>query len=238
MPILRRLFLAVSALAVAAALVAVPGAAAVAGQPDAVASKKKGAKKPNCKKGYVAKKVTKKNGKKVWKCVKKPVKACRAATASCTPPPPPACGPTTTPRCLFPDPGKTLEEAEAREYLKPYLPNSTFTDCVTGWPSCGGFENRYSHSSTSTFYQCWLRPTSGSDVKSVGEYEVRKAKVNPDGSWLIQEIVAWYGHYNLFEWQVTDAGVVTGANQSDSGGAPEQIGPLQYVPNVAKDCSY
>lgn len=229
MPILRRLFLAVSALAVVAALVAVPAAAAGSDQPGTVASKRKGGKKPNCKKGYVAKKVTKKNGKKVWKCVKKPVKTCRAASASCALPPS---------QGLFPDPGKTLEEAEAKEWLKPYLLNSMFTDCVTGWPSCGGFENRYSHWADNSFYQCWLRPTSGSDVKSVGEYGVQKAKVNPDGSWLIQEIVGWYGHYNLFEWQVTDAGVVTGANQSDSGGAPEQIGPLQYVPNKPKDCSY
>lgn len=235
MPTLRRLLLAASALAVIVALAAVPGASAGADQPSAAASKKKGGKggkKPSCKKGYVAKKVNGKGGKKVWRCVKKPPKPapCRTASASCMVPAPN--------QGLFPDPGKTLEEAEAKEWLKPYLPNSTFTDCVTGWPSCGGFENRYSHSTDGTFYQCWLRPTSGSDVKSVGEYGVQKAKVNADGSWLIQEIVGWYGHYNLFEWQVTDAGVVTGANQSDSGGAPEQIGPLQYVPNIAKDCSY
>lgn len=201
----------------------------------AAASKKGKAKGKKCPKGKRLVTVTR-NGKKVKICKKKPVKVCRA-TASCTPPPPP-CGPNTTPRCLFPDPGRTLEEAEAKEYLKPYLLNSTFTDCVTGWPSCGGFENRYSHWADATFYQCWLRPYSGSDVKSVGEYGVQKAKVNPDGSWMIQEIVGWYGHYNLFEWAVSDSGVVTGANQSDSGGAHETIGPLQYVPNVAKDCSY
>lgn len=229
MPTPRRLALLLPALVLAIALVAVPSALAGAGELDTVASKKKSkGKKPSCKKGYVAKRVTKKNGKKAWKCAKKPVKVCRAAaSASC----PDLDG-------VFPDPGHTLEEAEAKEWLKPYLPNSTFTDCVPGWPACGGFENRYSHATDATFYQCWLRPTSGSDVKSVGEYGVQKAKVNPDGSWLIQEIVGWYGHYNLFEWEVTDAGVVNGANQSDSGGAPEKIGPLTYVGGVAKDCSY
>jgi hypothetical protein len=229
MTTLRRLF----PLVVIAAMVgsiALVSATAAATSPAAAAKKGK-AKGKKCPKGKKLVTVTK-NGKKVKVCKKKkPVKVCRASTSCALPPPPGQKG-------LFPDPGKTLEEAEAKEWLKPYLPNSTFTDCVTGWPSCGGFENRYSHSTDATFYQCWLRPTSGSDVKSVGEYGVQKAKVNPDGSWLIQEIVGWYGHYNLFEWSVSDSGVVTGANQSDSGGAPEQIGPLQYVGGVAKDCSY
>jgi len=219
------LVLALSALAAVLALVAVPGAGAASAQPDAVASKKKGGKKPaKCKKGHVRKTVTTKSGKKAKRCVKKPAPA------------PPA--PPTTDTGLFPDPGRTLEGDEAKEFLKPYLPNSVFTDCVTGWPSCGGFENRYSHWADASFYQCWLRPTSGSDVKSVGEYGVLQARVNPDGSWLVKEVVGWYGHQNLFEWQVTDRGVVTGANQSDSGGAPEAIGPLQYVGNRSKDCSY
>ncbi|HEV7769436.1 MAG TPA: hypothetical protein VGO66_02130 [Solirubrobacterales bacterium] len=226
MTTLRRLF----PLVVIAAMIgsiALVSATASATTP-AAASKKGKAKGKKCPKGKKLVTVTK-NGKKVKVCKKKPPKMCRASTSCALPP---------ENHGLFPDPGKTLEEAEAKEWLKPYLPNSTFTDCVTGWPSCGGFENRYSHSTDATFYQCWLRPTSGSDVKSVGEYGVQKAKVNPDGSWLIQEIVGWYGHYNLFEWSVSDSGVVTGANQSDSGGAPEQIGPLQYVGGVAKDCSY
>ncbi|HEX5929851.1 MAG TPA: hypothetical protein VFY48_10705 [Solirubrobacterales bacterium] len=222
----RRRLLPLLAVAALAGAVAMLPAIAAAG-PDAAASKGKAkAKGKKCPKGKKPAKV-KRNGKKVTVCVKKKAKP-KPAPAG---PPPPGQG-------LFPDPGRTLEEAEAKEYLKPYLPNSTFTDCVPGWPACGGFENRYSHSSGSTFYQCWLRPTSGSDVKSVGEYGVLKAKVNPDGSWIVQEVVEWYGHQNLFEWEVSDTGVVKGANQSDSGGAPEQIGPLQYVGGVAKDCSY
>jgi hypothetical protein len=233
MPILRRLFIAASALAVIAALVAVPGAVAGSHQPDAVASKKKGGKKPSCKKGYVAKKVTKKNGKKVWRCVKKPVKVCRAATASCvtTPPPPPD-------GRIFPAPGRVLEKEEARNYLKPYLPNSTFTDCVTGWPSCGGFENRYSHATDATFYKCLLRPTSGSDVKSVGEYGFIDARIEADGSWYLQEGVYWYGYLSYFEWHSTYTGVIEGAYKSSAGETPEKLGPLTYVGGVAKDCSY
>ncbi|HEU4392501.1 MAG TPA: hypothetical protein VFR04_02565 [Solirubrobacterales bacterium] len=222
----RHLLVLTCALALLAA--SVLGAAAASAAPSgagASVSKKGKAKGKKCPKGKKPVSV-KRNGKKVTICKKK---------AKPKPVPPPTPAPA---QGLFPDPGRTLEEAEAKEYLKPYLPNSTFTDCVPGWPACGGFENRYSHSAGSTFYQCWLRPTSGSDVKSVGEYGVQKARVNPDGSWLVQEIVSWYGHYNLFEWQVSDSGVVNGANQSDSGGAPEKIGPLQYVGGIAKDCSY
>ena len=233
MPILRRLFLAASALAVIAALVAVPGATASPDQPGAVASKKKGGKKPSCKKGYVAKRVTKKNGKKVWKCVKKkaPAAPCRSASASCAIPPP-------SDGRIFPAPGRVLEGEEARSYLKPYLPNSTFTDCVTGWPSCGGFENRYSHATDATFYKCLLRPTSGSDVKSVGEYGFAKAKIEADGSWYYQEAISWYGYYSYFEWHSTYTGVIEGAYQSSASEAPEKLGPLTYVGGVAKDCSY
>jgi hypothetical protein len=231
MPILRRLFLAVSALAVVAALVAVPSAIADSDQPGAIASKKKGGKKPSCKKGYVAKKVTKKNGKKAWKCVKKPEPKCRTATASaCVIP-----GPTS----LFEAPGKQLNGEEAKPFLQKYLLNSTFTDCVAGWPSCGGFENRYSHSPTGTFYMCLLRPTSGSDVKSVGGYTVDNARIEADGSWIFHEVIDWYGYQSAFEWHVSTTGVVEGAYQSTAGsGAPEKIGPLQYVGGVAKDCSY
>jgi hypothetical protein len=217
---------------VAAALVAVPGATASPDRPGAVASKKKGGKKPSCKKGYVAKKVKKKNGKRVWKCVKKapaPV-PCRAASASCAIP-----GPTG----LFEAPGKQLNGEETKPFLQKYLLNSTFTDCVTGWPSCGGFEDRYSHSADNTFYKCLLKPTSGSDVKSVGEYGVDNARVEADGSWTFHEIISWYGYYSAYEWRVSTTGVVEGAYQSTAGsGTPEKIGPLQYVGGVAKDCSY
>jgi hypothetical protein len=192
---------------------------------------KVGKKCPKGKKLVVVKKngkVVRKNGKPVKKCVKR-----KAKPKLVTPPPPQPPAPTG----LFEAPGRVLEGEEAKPFLQKYLVNSTFTDCVPGWPACGGFENRYSHSANATFYKCLLRPTSGSDVKSVGEYGFSKAKVEPDGSWYYQEVVAWYGYQTLFEWHVLQNGTVTGAN-ANQGEAPEQIGPLTYVGGIAKDCSY
>lgn len=205
----------------------------------AAADGKGKAKGKLCKKGYVPKTITTKAGKKVKVCRKRGGKAKGKGSPAPAPTPAPAPAPAPAqPQGLFEAPGRQLNGEEAKPFLQKYLANSTFTDCVPGWPACGGFENRYSHSSGSTFYQCWLRPTSGSDVKSVGEYGYQDARVEPDGSWLYKEIVSWYGHYSLFEWSVSSTGVVKGAQQSDSGGAPESIGPLQYVGGIAKDCSY
>jgi hypothetical protein len=224
--VLRRLLLAVCALA----LLSAPTALADDG---AVASKK--GKK--CKHGYKLKTVSR-HGKTVKVCVKAKGKAKgkgqpKPVTQPGNDTPAPAPAPT-----LFEAPGKQLNGDEAKPFLQKYLANSTFTDCVPGWPACGGFEDRYSHSASGTFYKCWLRPTSGSDVKSVGEYGVNNARIEADGSWTFQETVYWYGNYAAFEWSVSTTGVVNGAYQSDPGVAPEKIGPLQYVGGVAKDCSY
>jgi hypothetical protein len=225
---LRRLIPLAFTLALVASVALLPAA----GASTATASKKC----PKGKRLIVVKKngkVVKKNGKPVKKCVKKKVTPvpCRTASASCAIPAPPAKG-------LFEAPGTKLEGEAAKPFLQKYLPNSTFTDCVQGWPACGGFENRYSHATDNTFYKCLLRPTSGSDVKSVGEYGVTNARVEPDGSWIFQETVYWYGYYAQFEWSVSTAGVVNGATASSPGETPEKIGPLQYVGGVAKDCSY
>ncbi|HWB70245.1 MAG TPA: hypothetical protein VG518_09745 [Solirubrobacterales bacterium] len=225
----RRVSLLVLALAALAAIAAAP-ASALSTPAGIQAKGKKKAKGKKCGKGFVPKTVTK-HGKKTKTCKRKGGKGKTHGGGDTGGNPTPSAG-------LFEAPGKQLNGEEAKPFLQKYLANSTFTDCVTGWPSCGGFENRYSHSSSGTFYQCWLRPTSGSDVKSVGEYGFKDARVEPDGSWYYKELVYWYEHFNLFEWHVTAAGVVTGANLSDSGGAPEQIGPLQYVGGIAKDCSY
>lgn len=222
MPIARRASLSILATAVALGLLAAPAALAA----DGGASASKGGKK--CPPGKKVVSVVKK-GKKTKVC--KPKKKKKKAAAPQGPQ-----APTAQP--LFEAPGKQLNGEETKPFLQKYLANSTFTDCVAGWPSCGGFENRYSHSASGTFYQCWLRPTSGSDVKSVGEYGFKDARVEPDGSWIFKELVYWYEHYSLFEWSVSASGVVRGAQLSDSGGPPEQIGPLQYVGGVAKDCSY
>ena len=224
MSVLRRALVIASALALlGAAAAAGAGASSPAGD-GAAASKKKG---KQCKKGYKLKTVTKK-GKKT--------KVCRKVKGKSAPAPAPAPGPAG-PSGLFEAPGRTLEGEAAKPFLQKYLLNSRFTDCPSGWPSCGGFEDRYSHTADNTFYKCLLRPTSGSDVKSVGEYGVDNARVEPDGSWIFHERIAWYGYISAYEWKVAANGVVEGAYQSSEGGAIEKIGPLQYVAG-ARDCSY
>lgn|GEM_PF-3516502 len=222
MSVLRR---ALPFACVLALLVPVTAASAFPAGPGATAAKKGKAKK-KCPKGYTLKTVSK-HGKKV--------KVCRKIKATPAPTPTPA----PVAHGLFEAPGHTLEGEATKPFLTKYLLNSTFTSCPTGWPSCGGFEDRFSHSADNTFYKCLLRPTSGSDVKSVGEYGVDNARVEADGSWIFHEIVSWYGYYSSFEWHVAQNGVVEGAYQSHAGsGTPEKIGPLQYVGGIAKDCSY
>jgi hypothetical protein len=222
---LRRLIATVGMLALlaAASATAVAVATPSAGE-GASTSKKKG---KHCKKGYKVKTVTKK-GKKVKVCRKAKSKTITPGNDT------PVAGPTG----IFEAPGMVLEGEAAKPFLTKYLLNSTFTDCPTGWPTCGGFEDRYSHTADSTFYKCLLRPTSGSDVKSVGEYGVDNARIEPDGSWTFHERIAWYGYFSAYEWHVAANGVVEGAYQSTEGsGTPEKIGPLQYV-SGAHDCSY
>lgn len=224
---LRRLLLAACALALLGAPIALADAGA-----DATASKK--GKK--CKHGYKLK-IVSKHGKKVKVCGKAKGKAKAKGQQPGAPVAPPPSAPTA-PTGLFEAPGTKLEGDAAKPFLQKYLLNSTFTDCPTGWPSCGGFEDRYSHAPDGTFYKCLLRPTSGSDVKSVGGYTVDNARIEPDGSWIFHEIVDWYGYQAAFEWKVAANGVVEGAYQSTAGsGVPEKIGPLQYV-SGAKSCTY
>ncbi len=227
MPVLRRLLLATCALA----LLGAPAALASGDAPGATAS----TKGKKCKRGYKLKTVTK-HGKKVKVCGKakakgkgkpKPVPQPGNDTPAA---PPPAAG-------LFEAPGTTLEGEAAKPFLQKYLLNSRFTDCPVGWPSCGGFEDRYSHTADNTFYKCLLRPTSGSDVKSVGEYGIQNARIEADGSWIFQEVVSWYSELTAFEWRVATNGVVEGAAQGHPGETPQKIGPLQYV-SGARDCSY
>jgi hypothetical protein len=227
--VLRRLLIAACALT----LLSAPVALADSGAANAGKGKK-------CKHGYRLKTVTK-HGKKVKVCGKARGKRKTEGKGQPSPSAPshPAPAPPASPApTLFEAPGRQLNGDEAKPFLQKYLANSTFTDCPTGWPACGGFEDRYSHSADGTFYKCWLRPTSGSDVKSVGEYGVDNARVEPDGSWIFQETVYWYGDYAGFEWRVSTAGTVEGAYQSDPAVAPEKIGPLQYVAGGAKSCSY
>lgn len=212
--------LALLALLIAATAVAAPNASASAGK----------AKGKTCKKGYVPKTVTTKKGKKVKVCRKRGGKAKGKGAPAPAPAP-------VQPQGPFEAPGKTLEGDAAKAFLQKYLANSTFTDCPAGWPNCS-VEQRYSHNADGTFHYCRLGITSGSDIRSVGEYGVDNAKVDPDGSWTFHEVVYAYGNYSEYEWRVAANGTVTGAYRFQPGSAVEQLGPLQYVSGVAKDCSY
>lgn len=214
---------------VALVLAPVTSAAASPGAPDATAtSAKKGkakAKGKRCKKGYVPKTV-RKNGKKVRVCRKHPGKGKGGQDGGG-----PAAG-----GGLFEAPGRVLEGEAAKPFLEKYLANSTFTDCPMGWPNCA-VEQRYSHAADGTFNYCRLTSTSGADIRSVGEYGVDNARVEPDGSWIFHEQVQAYGNTSEYEWKVAANGVVTGAYRFQPSSAIEQIGPLQYV-GGARDCSY
>lgn len=212
---------------VACALALLTGSTATAGadpfaqaSPSAVKGKKK------CPRGYKLKTVTiKRHGKKVK------VKRCRKVRKQ-NPAPGPGAAPAPGQAPLFEPPGRRLEGNDALPFLQRYLANSTFTDCPTGWPNCA-VEERYSHFGDGSFYYCRLTPTSGSDIRSSQEYQVRNAVVEADGSWTFNEDVSGGGFY---EWRVATSGQVVGAYQFN-GGAPEQLGPFEYV-SGGRDCSY
>ncbi|HEU5142433.1 MAG TPA: hypothetical protein VFU04_04665 [Solirubrobacterales bacterium] len=192
------------------------------GSPASASAAKKGKRK--CPKGKVLKTVTiKRNGKKVR------VKRCRKARKAA---PKPGPAPSPGAQSLFEPPGRKLEGNDALPFLQRYLANSTFTDCPAGWPNCA-VEERYSHFGDGSFYYCRLTPTSGSDIRSSQSYQVQNAVVEADGSWTFNEAVSGGGFY---EWRVATNGQVVGA-YSFEGGAPEQLGPLQYV-SGGRDCSY
>lgn len=206
------------------------GSSALASAPapqGAAASAVKKAKK-KCPKGKVLKTVVvKRNGRKVK------VRRCRKVRKAAPPPAPvPTPAPAPGPQGLFEAPGRQLSGEEARPFLERYLANSTFTDCPAGWPNCA-VEERYSHFSDGSFYYCRLTPTSGSDIRSSQTYQVQNAVVEADGSWSFNESVSGGGFY---EWRVAANGQVVGA-YSFEGGAPQQLGPFQYV-SGGRDCSY
>ena len=145
-------------------------------------------------------------------------------------------------RALFPPPAAATTGDAAFNEIRAYLADSRFTDCPAGWPNCS-VEQRYSHFADGTHYYCRLTPTSGSDIRSVGEIaKISGAEHNADGSWGVEYYLSSYGNTTFYSWSVSPMGVVTGRywgpGRDPSSGAPnESIGPLQWV-RGAKDCSY
>lgn len=89
-----------------------------------------------------------------------------------------------------PLPSTNLTGTAAFNAISGFVANSTITDCPTGWPACGGFERRFGIWSNNAFYDCNLRPTSGSDVLfSATIIQTTGANFNTDGSWAISFIV-------------------------------------------------
>lgn len=142
---------------------------------------------------------------------------------------------------LFPPPAAPTTGNPAFEAIRGYLADSRFTDCAAGWPSCA-VEERYSHFADGTHWYCRLTPTSGSDIRSVGEIaQISGAEHAADGSWGVEYFLSSYGNTTFYSWSVSPQGVATGRywgpGRSPSSGAPDQqIGPLQWV-RGARDCS-
>ena len=143
---------------------------------------------------------------------------------------------------LFTPPGRDLTGQEAADRIVPYLGNSTFTDCVPGFPSCA-VEYRYGHFASGVMFYCRLTNSSGSDIiNGAMPFQIIGADMKADGSWGVTLRVISYGDaVRYYTWQVSTTGVAY-ANYW-SGGTPgvdppsSTIGPLQWV-RGARDCSY
>lgn len=203
-----------------------------------------GAKAKRCAKGFVRRKgrcvCPKGKVRKGRRCAKKPATQNPTPTTGS-----PSPGTPTTPPAVdgppFSPPGKDLTGQDAANAILKYLANSTFTDCVTGWPTCA-VEQRYGHFADGNMYYCRLTPTSGSDIiNAAAPFQIVGADQKADGSWAVTLQIASYGNTTHYTWSVTAAGVATGIYwgpgtdpRVDQG---EGIGPLQWV-RGARNCSY
>ncbi|MCU0312933.1 MAG: hypothetical protein MUC84_02580 [Solirubrobacteraceae bacterium] len=237
-PVLAALLLTGALIAAAPA----PAAPALAPDGQAAATKKK------CKKGFVRKKgrcvCPKGKVKKGSRCVTR-----RKTPVTPVPGPAPATpapnAPTTPPAAdgpPFSPPGRDLTGTEAANALLKFVANSSFTDCVPGWPNCA-VEERYGHFADATMFYCRLTSTSGADIINQGRsFQIIGAEQKADGGWGVTLQVASYDNQAVYyTWSVTTAGVATGLYwgpgkdpRTDQG---EGLGPLQWV-RGARNCSY
>jgi hypothetical protein len=228
-------------LAVALALAVPASGGAHAQQPAAVGKAKA------CRKGFVRKRghcvCPKTRVRKGKRCVARKPAAVKPAPTPVSPAP----GTPTTPPAAdgppFSPPGHDLTGVDAANAILPFLANSTFTDCPTGWPTCS-VENRYGHFADGTMYYCRLTPTSGSDIINAGHpFQIIGADQKADGSWGVTLKVVSYGDaLTYYTWSVTAAGDASGLYwgpglnpQTDA--PSEQIGQLRWV-RGARNCSY
>jgi hypothetical protein len=125
---------------------------------------------------------------------------------------------------LFEPPGRQLEGQEAVPFLQRYFINSRFTDCPAGWPACS-VEERYNHCPDGSWEYHRLTPSPGSDINSYGTYNVTGARVNPDGSWIVEYNHSGYGQTHFYHWEVATNGRVLGTYDNNTA---EPLGPLQW----------
>jgi hypothetical protein len=132
-------------------------------------------------------------------------------------------------------PAQNLTGQAAVPFLQTYFLNSRFTDCPAGWPNCA-VEEKYDHCTDGSWSYFQLTPSGGSDINSVGSYQVTGAEVKTDGSWGV-EYNAQLGSstsISFYSWRISPTGQVTGlywppgTHPSNGDPASQQLGPLVW----------
>lgn len=158
-----------------------------------------------------------------------------------TPPPPPPPPPPVTPPPLFVAPGVDRTGNEAWDAVKGYFANSTVTNCPAAWPNCA-VEERYGYFENGTHWYCRLTPNSGSDIKSVGSIQqIIGAEQKADGAWAVSYELLTYGYTKYYTVRVAADGsaiVQYWDTGTDVNGPPTSVNTGMTWMRGAKDCSY
>ncbi len=141
-----------------------------------------------------------------------------------------------------PLPSSNLTGTAAFNAISGFVANSTITDCPTGWPACGGFERRFGIWSNNAFYDCNLRPTSGSDVLFTGTIvQTTGANFNTDGSWAWSFVVlSTGGYYYAYRLDVGPSGAAVARSWAQNAD-PAVLAPAETITGLqwlrgAKTC--
>jgi hypothetical protein len=157
-----------------------------------------------------------------------------ASTGGTLTPPPTTPPPTTTPPGtppLFEAPASNLIGNDAFNHISRYFLNARFTDCPGLWPTCA-VEQRYNHCADGSWEYYRLTPSSGSDIKSFGSFQVTGAAANTDGSWGVEYLLTAYSQQSFYSWNVAANGTVTGSYWAPGNLPPnppsESLGPMVW----------
>jgi hypothetical protein len=153
-------------------------------------------------------------------------------TPGTTPPPSPL-PPGAQPLFGAP-PAQNLTGTPAFDHFKQYFLNSRFTDCPNGgWPNCS-VEEKYDHCPDGSWSYFRITPSSGSDINSVGSYQVTGAEAKTDGSWGV-EYISQLGSstsYSFYSWSIAANGSVTGRYWSPGTSPANGDPPSQLLSNL------